>query len=79
MIRINLLPVERRRKEKTPLPRFLILIAGVIACLLLGVWNIQGCAQLKQTEKQLTEKKQERDRLKPPWRPTRTYKSKKPI
>ncbi|MCK5579578.1 MAG: hypothetical protein KAI63_08650 [Planctomycetes bacterium] len=64
MIQINLLPIERRRKEKTPLPRFLILIAGVIACLLLGVWNIHGCSQLKQAEKQRTEKTQERDQLK---------------
>jgi hypothetical protein len=40
MIRINILPEERRRKEKTPLPRFLAMNAAIIVCLLLGVWNV---------------------------------------
>jgi|SRR3989339_1160127 len=39
MIRINLLPEERRRKEKTPLPRFLAMNAAIIICLLMGIWD----------------------------------------
>jgi Tfp pilus assembly protein PilN len=40
MIRIDLLPLERQRKERTPLPRFLAMNAAIIICMLLLVWNI---------------------------------------
>jgi Tfp pilus assembly protein PilN len=40
MIRIDLLPLERQRKERTPLPRFMAMNAAIIICMLLVVWNI---------------------------------------
>jgi len=40
MIRINLLPPERQRKEKTPLPRFLAMNASIIICALLLIWDV---------------------------------------
>ncbi len=57
MIRINLLPEERRRKEKTPLPRFLAMNAAIIICLLLGIWNVYMYVGIeKQTERLRTDK-----------------------
>ena len=57
MIRINLLPEERRRKEKTPLPRFLAMNAAIIICLLLGIWNAYMYVGIKQqTDRLRTDK-----------------------
>lgn len=57
MIRINLLPEERRRKEKTPLPRFLAMNAAIIICLLMGIWNASMYVGIKQqTERLRTDK-----------------------
>jgi Tfp pilus assembly protein PilN len=53
MIRINLLPEERRRKEKTPLPRFLAMNAAIIVCLLLGIWNVYMYVGIKQQTERL--------------------------
>ena len=53
MIQINLLPPEKRKKEKTPLPRFLVMTGAVAACFILGFWNINGCIQLKNLNKDL--------------------------
>lgn len=39
MITINLLPEEKRYRERTPLPRFLLLNAAIIMLLLLLFWN----------------------------------------
>jgi hypothetical protein len=50
MIRINLLPQERQRKERTPLPRFLAMNAAIIICALLLFWNaylFMGIKRLK--------------------------------
>ncbi|MBI4711946.1 MAG: hypothetical protein HY762_01365 [Planctomycetes bacterium] len=58
MIKINLLPVEKRRVEKTPLPRFLLLNAVIIICLLLGFWNGYILFKLQGKEKILAESKQ---------------------
>jgi len=57
MIRINLLPEERRRKEKTPLPRFLAMNAAIIICLLMGIWNGSMYLGIKQqTDKLRTDR-----------------------
>ena len=57
MIRINLLPEERRRKEKTPLPRFLAMNAAIIVCLLLGIWDAHTYVGInQQTDKLRTDK-----------------------
>ncbi|MBI5778759.1 MAG: hypothetical protein HZA49_04825 [Planctomycetes bacterium] len=57
MIRINLLPEERRRKEKTPLPRFLAMNAAVIICLLLGIWDAYTYVDInRKTEMLRTDK-----------------------
>lgn len=57
MIRINLLPEERRRKEKTPLPRFLAMNAAIIICLLLGTWDAYTYVDInRKTEMLRTDK-----------------------
>ena len=37
MIKVNLLPIEKRKAEGTPLPRFMAIVGGVVASLLLLV------------------------------------------
>jgi hypothetical protein len=48
MIRINLLPPERQRKERTPLPRFLAMNAAIIICALLLIWDVYQYRSIKQ-------------------------------
>ncbi|MDI6732396.1 MAG: hypothetical protein QME51_00345 [Planctomycetota bacterium] len=50
MIRIDLLPEERRHKERTPLPRFLAMNAAIIVCLLLIIWNVYIIADINRLE-----------------------------
>jgi hypothetical protein len=65
MIKINLLPVEKRKAERTPLPRFFLILttAGVAAGLVLYIAYI--LLQIKQTEDLITEGNNELARLKP--------------
>ena len=55
MITINLLPEEKRYKERTPLPRFLLLNAAIITCGLLIVWNLVMWMSLRGKETSLKE------------------------
>jgi len=57
MIRINLLPPERQRKERTPLPRFLAMNASIIICALLLIWDVYQYMDIKpQTAEYETKK-----------------------
>ncbi|MFH1226664.1 MAG: hypothetical protein V1701_02020 [Planctomycetota bacterium] len=53
MITINLLPEDKRYKERTPLPRFLLLNAAIIILLLLVFWNAVLMAKLSGKDKVL--------------------------
>lgn len=55
MLQINLLPLEKRRKERTPLPRFLVIISAAVIVILLLLWNIKIIVSTKQEEGQLAE------------------------
>ena len=65
MIKINLLPVEKRKAERTPLPRFFLILttAGVAAGLVLYVAYI--LLQIKQTQDAIDEGNREIARLAP--------------
>lgn len=41
MLQINLIPLERRRKERTPLPRFVGIIAIAIVCVVIALYDIK--------------------------------------
>lgn len=59
MLQINLIPVERRRKERTPLPRFIVIIAMVIVCLGILIWDVKTLLDTKSLRHDLDEKKKE--------------------
>lgn len=59
MIRIDLLPEERRRKERTPLPRFLAMNAAIVICLLLIVWNAYMFMDIRKQKDKLRLNKEE--------------------
>lgn len=63
MIRINLLPPERQRKERTPLPRFLAMNAAIIICALLLIWNIYLYRGVKQQTIEYNTKKENLESL----------------
>ena len=50
MLKINLLPIEKRRQERTPLPRFLAILGGVAAAASLVVYLIFAWLQLGYAE-----------------------------
>lgn len=61
MIKINLLPLEKRRTERTPMPRFILIVANVAAAALLVLYG--GLAfirngMLDSEKKELTEQLQ---------------------
>jgi len=57
MIRINLLPIEKRRKERTPLPRFIAMNAAIVACLLLAFLVFQLYKKQGQLQTDLADAK----------------------
>jgi len=63
MIKINLLPPERIRKERTPLPRFLAMIAATVICLLMIFWNVYLFTGNKQKEDELKIKQKDLNEL----------------
>lgn len=59
MLQINLIPLERRRKERTPLPRFIVIIAAVIVVLGLLIWDVKTLLDTNKAEALLAEKNKE--------------------
>lgn len=57
MIKINLLPSEKRRPERTPLPRFLILIAGIAISLILLFLDIKTFTEIKNQRVKLNDER----------------------
>lgn len=53
MLKINLLPIERQHKDRTPLPRFLLIIASVVIVIGILVWNIHIFLQTRSTQDSL--------------------------
>ncbi|HYE99717.1 MAG TPA: hypothetical protein VEJ18_12445, partial [Planctomycetota bacterium] len=50
MIRINLLPAEKRKAERTPLPRFFLILTNVAALSIIGLYLAYVWFQIRQTE-----------------------------
>ncbi|MFH1230157.1 MAG: hypothetical protein V1709_01530 [Planctomycetota bacterium] len=63
MICINLLPPERQRKERIPLPRFLAMNAAIIICALLLIWNVYQYRETKQQSAIYNTKKEDLESL----------------
>ena len=57
MLNINLIPLERRRKEKTPLPRFFIIIGVIVLCCGLSVWDVKTWLDTSKLKSDLQGKK----------------------
>ena len=55
MIRINLLPAEKRKAERTPLPRFFLILTNVAALAILGLYLTYVWFQIRQTEDEIAE------------------------
>ncbi|MBI4834593.1 MAG: hypothetical protein HY811_07235 [Planctomycetes bacterium] len=56
MLKINLIPFERRRKERTPLPRFVGIIIAVVVCLGVLGWDVKTMMDTKKVKQDITEK-----------------------
>ena len=55
MIKVNLLPIEKRKAESTPLPRFVAILGGVVVVLLMGVAAAFFWMQSSLLDKELTD------------------------
>ena len=65
MIRINLLPIDKRRPERTPRPRFLLILSNVIVVCLIAVYLAWFFViQLPQTNKNMDEANDKLNKLK---------------
>ena len=65
MIRINLLPTEKRKAERTPLPRFLLIASTAAAFFILLFYNIWVYSQIVSTENQIRDANDTLARLQP--------------
>jgi hypothetical protein len=65
MIKINLLPVEKRKAEHTPLPRFLLLAGTAAAAVVLGFVNFWIYMQIRNVQRQIEDNQATIERLKP--------------
>jgi hypothetical protein len=64
MLQINLIPLERRRKDRTPLPRFLIIIGSIIMVLGLLFWDLTTWVNTNNEKGKLAVLKQEVEKKK---------------
>ena len=53
MIRINLLPAEKRKAERTPLPRFFLILTNVAALAIIGLYLAYVWFQIRGTEEDI--------------------------
>ncbi len=65
MIRINLLPVEKRKAERTPLPRFGLVVLDVAVLTAIAFYCVFLFFRISQVEQQIAELQAERERLEP--------------
>jgi cell division protein FtsB len=59
MLKINLIPFERRRKERTPLPRFFGIIVAVVICLGVLGWDVKTMMDTKKVKEDIAGKQAE--------------------
>ena len=64
MLQINLIPLEKRRKDRTPLPRFLIIIGSIIIVLGLLFWDLTTWVNTNNEKGKLDVLKQEVEKKK---------------
>lgn len=65
MIKINLLPTEKRKAERTPRGRFVLILVTVAAASLLAVYIVGVNVAIKQVENQIAEAKAQLQALQP--------------
>ncbi len=65
MIRINLLPAEKRKAERTPLPRLALIMATAAVATLLILWISVILLKIKSTTEEIEEKTRELASLQP--------------
>lgn len=65
MIKINLLPVEKRKTERTPLPRMLLIMGTAAVAMIAILANVVVYLQIIGIENSIQERKDTLERLKP--------------
>jgi len=65
MIKINLLPLEKRKTERTPLPRFFLILATAATAAVLVLWTAWAYLQVTLVERDIESKKKDVARLAP--------------